>query len=173
MMKKAGTRNPIVMLDEVDKMSMDFRGDPSAALLEVLDPEQNYMFMDHYLDVEYDLSQVFFIATANVLHTIPPALQDRMEVIRLSGYTELEKLEIAIRFLVNKQRKDTGVGEEQVEFTERGIAIADPVLHSRSRRAEPGARDWELVPQGCSQTGGGAIASPQRRRRRTERRQSK
>jgi ATP-dependent Lon protease len=120
-MKKAGTRNPVFMLDEVDKMSMDFRGDPSSALLEVLDPEQNHMFVDHYLDTEFDLSMVMFIATANVLHTIPRPLQDRMEVIFLSGYTENEKLEIGKRFLVRKQVEANGLKSKQIQFQDEGL----------------------------------------------------
>ena len=121
MMKKAGTVNPIFVLDEVDKMSMDFRGDPSAALMEVLDPELNHAFTDHYLDVEYDLSKVMFVCTANVLHTIPQPLQDRMEILRLPGYTEQEKLEIAKRFLVKRQREATGLKDKNLSFTDEGL----------------------------------------------------
>ena len=138
MMKKAGTVNPIFVLDEVDKMSTDFRGDPSAALMEVLDPELNHAFTDHYLDVEYDLSKVMFVCTANVLHTIPQPLQDRMEILRLPGYTEQEKLEIGKRFLVKRAREATGLGEKNIKFTDEGL------LHMiRHYTHEAGVRNLE------------------------------
>jgi len=121
MMRKSGTKNPVFLLDEVEKMSMDFRGDPSSALLEVLDPEQNHAFLDHYLDTEYDLSQVMFIATANVIHTVPPALRDRMEVLNLSGYTPNEKLQIAKQFLVRKQLEATGLQDQGLEFDDEAV----------------------------------------------------
>ena len=138
MMKKAGTVNPVFLLDEVDKMSSDFRGDPASALLEVLDPEQNSTFVDHYLDVEYDLSKVMFIATANIADPIPPALKDRMEQIHLSGYTPNEKVAIARQFLVTKQREANGLKEGQVEMKDDTILA---IIENYTREA--GVRNLE------------------------------
>ncbi len=137
-LKKAGSNNPVMLLDEVDKMSTDFRGDPSAALLEVLDPEQNSAFVDHYLDVDYDLSDVMFVATANSLHSIPMPLQDRMEIIHLPGYTEWEKLAIAQQYLIPKEREMNGIGKVALDVSADTIRS---IIHHYTKEA--GVRSLE------------------------------
>ena len=137
-LKRVGTRNPVFMLDEVDKIGADWRGDPASALLEVLDPQQNHAFRDHYLDLDFDLSQVFFITTANTLSTIPPALRDRMEIIEIDGYTEHDKVQIAQGYLVPRQIQANGLEPEEARFTEDGLRA---IIHDYTREA--GVRNLE------------------------------
>jgi ATP-dependent Lon protease len=141
-LKKVGSNNPVFLLDEIDKMSTDFRGDPAAALLEVLDPEQNKAFNDHYLDLDYDLSDVMFITTANTLSGIPIPLQDRMEIIQLTSYTEFEKLNIAQKYLIPRQKKECGLEDVPVEFTENAVRT---VIHHYTREAGVRSLERELA----------------------------
>ena len=147
-MKQAGTNNPVFMLDELDKIGADFRGDPSAALLELLDPEQNHAFSDHYINLPFDLSQVLFLATANVMDPIPSALKDRLEVIRLAGYTAEEKVSIANRYLIPRQLQANGLKQGAVHFSRNALVEADHRLHRRGRTAQPGTGDRQHLPQG-------------------------
>jgi ATP-dependent Lon protease len=137
-LRDAESNNPVLMIDEIDKMGADFRGDPASAMLEVLDPEQNSTFRDHYLDLPFDLSSVFFICTANQLDTVPAALRDRMEIIELSGYTHEEKREIAKRYLVPRQMERNGVGRSKVELTSEAL---DEIIDGYTREA--GVRNLE------------------------------
>ena len=167
-LKEAGTKNPVMMLDEVDKVGADWRGDPSSALLEVLDPAQNHTFRDHYLEVDLDLSEVLFISTANVSETIPGPLLDRMEVIRLDGYTEDEKVVIARDHLLARQEERNGLRSDEVEMTDDAVRQIVERLHPGGRRAEPRARARQGAAQGghSARERSGAGPRPGRRRRR-------
>ena len=155
-LRRAGTRNPVMMLDEIDKLGADFRGDPASALLEVLDPRQNYAFVDRYLDVPFDLSQIIFIATANYIEGVPEPMRDRMEIISLAGYTGREKLEIARRYLVRRQLEENGLKPEQCEWEEEALVrVIDDYTH------EAGVRELERQI--------GAVFAASRRRSRAAR----
>jgi ATP-dependent Lon protease len=158
-LRRAGTRSPVFMLDEIDKLGVDFRGDPASALLEVLDPRQNSAFVDHYLDVPFDLSQVLFIATANIMDTVPPALRDRMEVIEIPGYTEHEKLEIAQRYLVPRQLQENGLKPEQCKWTAPALA---KIIEDYTREA--GVRELERQIGAVCRTTAAQVAKGERQR---------
>ena len=146
--RRAGARDPVFMLDEIDKVGADWRGDPSSALLEVLDPAQNHSFVDNYLGVPFDLSQVLFITTANTLDTIPAPLRDRMEVLQLSGYTDAEKVQIARAYLVPKQLAAHGLQPEELTIEDEALRAVIRGLHPRGGRPEPGPGDRRALPEG-------------------------
>ena len=162
-LRDAGSDNPLFMIDEIDKMGSDFRGDPSSAMLEVLDPEQNNSFRDHYLDVPFDLSNVMFVTTANTLETVPGPLRDRMEIIELAGYTEEEKLQIAKRYLVPRQIERNGLKKSWIAFNDRALRADHLRLHARGGRAQPRAPDRQRLPQDRARGGRGRRRATQAR----------